>query len=485
MAETRTAEQQMEDKIRDAYIDYARDTSKPRVGWSTGAVEGNSDHVTYDEQNNELKTIRDRARLAAAEQIVFSSNPENDNAAQKAYDVYFGKNKTKALPQTAADLKAMTPEERATYDLACATAEAVDDVAERLDKRSMVNGPYDFAKVDVNQYKNSPYSESPSENYKYIAALAAVDKEPKLSAEAKQRYGLTDPVEAAPAPATPTAPEVPVANADTPAPVAEAQPAPTPAPEKVEGDGLVQYAMAGGREKGKQHNLWVGCETVDTKYEDDVIAYQTALASVGLYPEEKIEGRYGSNTKQATVDLQKKYGIKPDGIAGIDTMVALKVEEMTVLVAKARSGETLSAEEQRRLTAARQDIEYAVAAGYDMPPTMETQYAAVNEIATTQVAKAEPAAEQPAPAPATAGTSTDTKPIDQVQLEPADGSVVTPGGYVVAALDISGPAQAYAAAKDAVGDKNYQVAEAGYDAKTPGGRSGANVDSIDNELKGR
>jgi peptidoglycan hydrolase-like protein with peptidoglycan-binding domain len=55
---------------------------------------------------------------------------------------------------------------------------------------------------------------------------------------------------------------------------------------------------------------------------DDVKAYQSALQSIGITPG-PIDGKFGRETKAATIVFQNTHSLKTDGIAGVKTLTAL------------------------------------------------------------------------------------------------------------------------------------------------------------------
>lgn len=58
---------------------------------------------------------------------------------------------------------------------------------------------------------------------------------------------------------------------------------------------------------------------------EEVVKIQTRLRELGYY-EDKADGIFGTKTQQALVSFQKDYGLSADGVAGIKTMNALKIE---------------------------------------------------------------------------------------------------------------------------------------------------------------
>lgn len=56
----------------------------------------------------------------------------------------------------------------------------------------------------------------------------------------------------------------------------------------------------------------------------EVTQIQTKLSELGYYSG-KIDGIFGSGTKQAVINFQKDYGLNPDGIAGSKTLSALGI----------------------------------------------------------------------------------------------------------------------------------------------------------------
>jgi len=56
-----------------------------------------------------------------------------------------------------------------------------------------------------------------------------------------------------------------------------------------------------------------------------VVSLQKELREAGLYSG-GADGAYGEGTRRAVVTLQKKYGLDPDGIAGLRTRLVLLQE---------------------------------------------------------------------------------------------------------------------------------------------------------------
>jgi peptidoglycan hydrolase-like protein with peptidoglycan-binding domain len=52
---------------------------------------------------------------------------------------------------------------------------------------------------------------------------------------------------------------------------------------------------------------------------------QQALNDIGWYPALDVDGSYGNETKTAIENFQRNYGLSVDGLAGPETIDALKL----------------------------------------------------------------------------------------------------------------------------------------------------------------
>ena len=85
---------------------------------------------------------------------------------------------------------------------------------------------------------------------------------------------------------------------------------------------LLVIAMVGGQREAVPTLSKIGSQG------DEVRQIQTRLTELG-YLNDKIDGIYGSKTRDAVIRFQKDYGLTADGIAGTKTLSALGIKSST------------------------------------------------------------------------------------------------------------------------------------------------------------